>query len=843
MKWTRTTCLVLGSTALIALSSSFAQVGDRTSVAPPPVVKVSVPLTSPGFERPPVPPVPPIQQAVYTYRVDGRDTDEVFYDVIETQDGGMAAVGYTVGSGSDVLLVKLTRYGRIVRAVALEGFGHEEGRAVVEVGSDLFVTGWTDSFGGGGESLLLAKFSANLDHQWMRILTDDDGDRDFRGYDLILDSDGAVVITGFERGAGGRYDLLMAKFETDGDPIGNRTYHRTLVPTQSHAGYALVEACGGDYVVVGERWGAAIGEDILVARFESDLSVDFGWWIDDNDQPGRAHSIVHTQDCGFALTGVTNNDLFVSRRDSTLDPVWQRTLAGTGTEGRDIIEYTNPYGDNELVVAGEYSTGSDTDVLLARWDDESGQHLSTDSYGDDEQTEAAHGLIEHRGMLQAQGFWGGDALGLTADAEAVTCEPDHGGPGAVTWNPSEGPQPLIGSPLVGVSLLYWGAPWADLEFTGSVICGPTLEHVVKPDGSGDFATIQDAIDDPLVWSGDEIVLTDGTFLGPGNKDLDFNGKAITVRSQSGDPESCIIDCEGSGRAFSFYSGEGAGSTVQNIGIVNGYAASGGAIYCSGSSPTITGCIIRACEASNNGGGIACRNSEATVISCVIESNAARIGGGFFAGDSDPHVIDSVIRGNVATSGGGLYVADSSVTLERSVISGNLAHASIAFLASEPTSEDVGGGGGIYSTGSGVDLLSCTVSGNLALHFGGGVFGPCGPENTIIWGNGAETGVGDEWYWYQGTNPGDCCNDLGPGLDGFAGFSVACQLGSNIEADPMFCAPEPSTSAPTTLGDYSVCAGSPVATYPTCGLIGALDVACQCGGTPWGDDRHPHGKGN
>ena len=66
-------------------------------------------------------------------------------------------------------------------------------------------------------------------------------------------------------------------------------------------------------------------------------------------------------------------------------------------------------------------------------------------------------------------------------------------------------------------------------------------YTVAPDGSGDFPTIQAALDAAI--SGDRIELNDGTFLGPGNRDLDFQGKAITLTAQSGDPAACLIDCE------------------------------------------------------------------------------------------------------------------------------------------------------------------------------------------------------------------------------------------------------------------------------------------------------------
>jgi hypothetical protein len=62
--------------------------------------------------------------------------------------------------------------------------------------------------------------------------------------------------------------------------------------------------------------------------------------------------------------------------------------------------------------------------------------------------------------------------------------------------------------------------------------------------------------------------------------LNFGGKAITVRSQQDDPDSCIIDCSGSDRdpsdshkGFIFYSGEPPQSMVRGLTILNGFAGS------------------------------------------------------------------------------------------------------------------------------------------------------------------------------------------------------------------------------------------------------------------------------
>ena len=76
---------------------------------------------------------------------------------------------------------------------------------------------------------------------------------------------------------------------------------------------------------------------------------------------------------------------------------------------------------------------------------------------------------------------------------------------------------------------------------GLVAAATATIYVVNPEGTGDFPTIQEALDACI--DGDIIELTDGTFTGDGNRDIDYLGKAITVRSQSGDPEMCTIDCE------------------------------------------------------------------------------------------------------------------------------------------------------------------------------------------------------------------------------------------------------------------------------------------------------------
>lgn len=187
-------------------------------------------------------------------------------------------------------------------------------------------------------------------------------------------------------------------------------------------------------------------------------------------------------------------------------------------------------------------------------------------------------------------------------------------------------------------------------------------YVVRPDGSGDFPTIQVALEH--VEAGDVIELTDGTYTGQGNRDIDFLGKGVVLRSQSGSPASCIIDCQGTAaaphRGFIFASGEGPRSVLSGVAIENGFAngewpdGCGAAVYCfDGSSPTLTDCVFRENTAGAGGGGVFADLSSPAVSNCTFLRNSAVYGGGMECNDSAAELTDCHFLGNTATFGGAM----------------------------------------------------------------------------------------------------------------------------------------------------------------------------------------------
>jgi parallel beta-helix repeat protein len=278
------------------------------------------------------------------------------------------------------------------------------------------------------------------------------------------------------------------------------------------------------------------------------------------------------------------------------------------------------------------------------------------------------------------------------------------------------------------------------------------------DGTGDYTTIQAGID--AAAAGDEVVVCDGTYTGAGNRDLDFAGKAITVRSASGDPAQCIIDCASGGRGFHFASGEGSDSIVEGLTITNGYAESGGGVFCTAlSSPTLTNCAINGNSADYYGGGVYCHySSNAQLTNCRISGNSAERGAGVYCS------------------------IDSNAALANCEISGN-------------TASQYGGGVYCYSSAN-ATLTDCTFSGNSATYAGGGVSCPYSTPtliNCILWGDTPQE-IDDF------SNPVlNRCDVQGgwPGPD-------------NLDADPLFVDPDGPDDDPATWADndYRPGAGSP-----------------------------------
>ena len=281
------------------------------------------------------------------------------------------------------------------------------------------------------------------------------------------------------------------------------------------------------------------------------------------------------------------------------------------------------------------------------------------------------------------------------------------------------------------------------------VLGVSTAHAAIINVPGDQPTIQAGIDAAV--DGDEVVVADGVYTGPGNRELQTGTKLITVRSASG-PDTCIIDCVAAGRAFVI----SGGARIDGFTVRNGLAVQGGAVLVSG---------------------------DTTIIGCVFEGNSANLGGGIYVVSSSPTIVGCRFSQNSATGdGGAIYNLYGSPALFNCLMSAN----SAAEL-----------GGAIFSDLAWLSLTNCTLTGNTA-HSGGGIANYAGVEmtlsNCILWANLATVGdVFSAQLWSTSSSETvnyTCIEDLSAALGGEG----------NIDSDPLF--------VDSANGDYRLQSASP-----------------------------------
>jgi len=253
----------------------------------------------------------------------------------------------------------------------------EEGFSLVEAydKSGYVVAGYSTGYGTGSggfmtaseHDILLIKFDTNGNHLWSRTFG-------IAGYldianELIATADGYVLAgttAGF--GAGGN-DMIVLKYNISGDLI----WAKTLGSSGSEGGGFIALANDGGYLALGSTNTYTVGgTDILLAKFSPSGNLVWnkvigggsddsggGLWVDSNGD-----IVINGATASF---GVSANDVFVVKLNSTGNLIWAKTYGSPRGEGSSNVISS---GDGGYLVAGggNIFSAEDSDTHFTKLD-------------------------------------------------------------------------------------------------------------------------------------------------------------------------------------------------------------------------------------------------------------------------------------------------------------------------------------------------------------------------------------------------------------------------------------------------------------------------------------------
>jgi len=303
----------------------------------------------------------------------GGKTDDLGNSVQQTTDGGYIICGttgsyYGVGN-ADVCLIKTDAVGNKLWDKTFGGSGFDGGNSVQQTtDGGYIVCGTTDSYGDGGEDILLIKTDADGNKLWDKTFG---GKKDDAGNSVQQTTDGGYIICGYTSSYGAVISSAVLLIKTDAN--GNKLWDKTFGGSGFDRGNSVQQTTDGGYIVCGYTGSyEAGGEDIWLIKTDAD-----GNKIWDNTFGFRKYdygnSVQQTQDGGYIICGYiisrwqeefSISKLLLIKTDAKGKKLWDKTFGSTigYTHGFSVQQTT----DGGYIVCGYTSSFGPSKVLLLK---------------------------------------------------------------------------------------------------------------------------------------------------------------------------------------------------------------------------------------------------------------------------------------------------------------------------------------------------------------------------------------------------------------------------------------------------------------------------------------------
>jgi len=348
----------------------------------------------------------------------GGNREEIFYDVVQTSDGGYVAAGMTkrMSNTEDVYVVKLSSSGDVVWEHNYGGPKIDFAKSIRQTSDGGYIIGGgTRSFDVGVIDYYILKLDSSGNLQWDKhygsrqtdicesiIQTSDGGyiaagqswlniidgnvyiikldssgnkqwDKSIGGgledgaYDIRQTSDNGYVIAGYTRSNGdGSYDVYVIKTDSN----GNVKWTSSFGGNNDDQAYSIVQQRDG-YVVTGHSKSKNVlaNSDVYVIKLDLEGKKVWEKFFGASDTIEESRSIQNTRDGGYIIVGKTNqytygaNDVYLLKLDSDGNEQWSQVFGGENDDYGYSVAQTS---DGGFILAGQtksFGTGGNAYII------------------------------------------------------------------------------------------------------------------------------------------------------------------------------------------------------------------------------------------------------------------------------------------------------------------------------------------------------------------------------------------------------------------------------------------------------------------------------------------------
>jgi len=476
------------------------------------------------------------------------------------------------------------------------------------------ILGDTKSFGAGDYDVYLIKTDSEGNLEWDETYGGTSYDV---GYEVQETVDGGYIIAGITYSFGaGSSDIYVIKT----DPCGVLEWQKTFGGSSVDDGHSVRQTADGGYIVGGQTQSYGAGDkDMYLIKLDEDGNEE---WSNTYGASGKDHGyfVRQTSDLGYIITGDTQSygagsaDVYLVKTDPCGVLEWQKTYGGTGYDEGGSVKQT---ADGGYIIGGRTNTygAGDYDFYLIKTDPcgildwQKWYGGSAFDHGKSVQQTQDGGYV-FAGYTYSYGAGSSDAYIIKTDSVGnVQWENTCGG---ALMDSATSIQEIAGSEYIFTGKANGASGVSDVYLVK--LTPPMTWHVdtITGDDGNDgrsretaFETIQKGVqvavdyDTVLVWPGEY------------QEDVDYQGKAITVRAAADAPHLKAIS--GSGHyAVSFHTGEGRESILENIVVRDSFAG----IHAEGADPTLRFLTV----VDNEQGIIADSGGDPCVSNCILWDN-------------------------------------------------------------------------------------------------------------------------------------------------------------------------------------------------------------------------------